>query len=188
MFVMVDTSRDSLYGFCMKVSPIAVFSLSLLVLCFLTLSGCTFKRKEVRTVSIGEQALIGPFIYQAFDTRWPLSLGDRTPKDRFFTIRISIRNSSSNDATIPSLEVVDDTGNSYPEMTDGTGVYQWLGLSRKVAAVSTEQGTVAFDVPPKHYRLRVADENDNFMYIDIPLNLTTEEPDGKALDPALPSR
>ena len=185
---MVDTSRHNLYGFCMRVSAIVAVSLSVLALFSLTITGCTFKRKEVRTVSMGEQALIGPFTYQAFDTRWPLSLGDRTPKDRFFTVRVSIRNSSSNDATIPTFEVVNDAGQSYPEVSDGAGIDQWLGLSRNVAGVSIEQGTVAFDVPPKHYRLRVADENDNFMYIDIPLNLTSEEPEGKQLERATPSR
>lgn len=188
IFVMVDTSRPSLYGFSMRVSAFAAFSLSLLILASLTITGCTFKRKEIRTVPIGEKAIIGPFVYQAYDTRWPLAIGDRTPKDRFFTVRLSIRNSSSNEAVIPTMELVDDANKSFPELTDGTGIDQWLGLSRSVAGVSTEQGTIAFDVPPKHYRLRVADENDNFMYIDVPLNLTSEEPEGKALERTVPTR
>ena len=134
---------------------------------------------------MGEIAQIGPFVYQAFETHWLISLGDRTPKDRFFTIRLSIKNVGDVDTTIPSFEIVDDRGNSYPELNDGTGVDNWLGLSRKAAHELTEQGNIIFDVAPGHYRLRVADENDNFMYIDIPLNLNSEEPaNQKLLDTA----
>ena len=135
---------------------------------------------------MGEKAVIGPFIYQAYETQWPISLGSRAAKDRFFIIRLSILNAGSADTTIPSLEVVDDQGNSFPEQTDGTGVDGWLGLSRKVGAAQTEQGTIVFDVVPKHYRLRVADESDEFMYIDIPLNLNSEEPAQKKLEDTAP--
>jgi hypothetical protein len=45
-------------------------------------------------VSMGERAEIGPFIYQAIETRWPMTLEGRTAKDRFFLIRVSITNSS----------------------------------------------------------------------------------------------
>jgi|ERR1017187_24260 hypothetical protein len=162
----------------------AITALSLTL--FIAFTGCAFKRKDVRTVQMGEKAVIGPFIYQAYDTQWPISLGDRTAKDRFFIIRLSILNSGSADTTIPSLEVVDDQGNSYPEEANGAGVEGWLGLSRKVGTGQTEQGTIVFDVAAKHYRLRAADENDNFMYIDIPLNLNSEEPTAKKLQDTAP--
>jgi hypothetical protein len=158
-----------------------------LLLTFFVSSACTFRKKETRTVQMGEKAVIGPFIYQAFETSWPISLNDRNPKERFFIIRLSILNAGSTETTIPSLEVVDDQGNSYPEVADGAGVDAWLGLSRKVGVAQTEQGNIVFDVAPRHYRLRVADENDDFMYIDIPLNLNSEEPAQKKLsDTALP--
>lgn len=154
---------------------------ALLLTLYVSSTACTFKRKEVRTIQFGETAEIGPFIYRAFETQWPISLGDRNARDRFFTLRISVLNSGSVEATIPSFEIVDDQGNSYPEIADGTGVEGWLGVSRKVGVAQTEQGSIVFDVPPRHYRLRVADENDNFMYIDIPLNLNSEEPAQKKL-------
>ena len=105
-------------------------------------TACTFKKKETRTVQLGDKAEVGPFIYRAFETQWPISLGDRTAKDRFFTVRLSILNSGSADATIPSFEVIDDQGNSYQEMTDGVAVDGWLGLSRKVGVAQTEQGSI----------------------------------------------
>jgi hypothetical protein len=167
----------------MRVSAIPTLLLTLLIL-----SSCTFKKKDVRTVQLGEKAEIGPFVYQAIETHWPVSLGDRNAKDRFFTIQMNIVNSGSAETTIPSFEVVDDQGNSYPELTDGTGVEKWLGLSRKIGVAQSEQGNIVFDVPPKHYRLRIADENDNFIFIDIPLNLTSEEPAQKKLQDTLPTR
>jgi hypothetical protein len=162
----------------MRLSLFVGFALTML-----WVTSCMSHKKEVRVVELGAKAEIGPFIYQAFDTHWPMEIGDRLPRDRFFTVRVSALNSGGADAVVPSLELVDDDGNSYPESPDGTGVDGWIGLSRKVSPGQSEQGTIIFDVPPKHYRLRVADENDNFMYIDIPFNLTTEEPVGKkALD------
>ena len=60
----------------------------------------------------------------------------------------------------------------------------WACRAKPVA--QTDQGNIIFDVAPKHYSLRVADENDNFMYIDIPLNLTTEMPESKKIEGVVP--
>jgi hypothetical protein len=131
---------------------------------------------------MGEKAEIGPFVYEAIDTRWPMTLEGRTAKERFFIIHVSIVNIGANPMTVPGFEVVDDNGNSFPEDVDGNGVTDWLGLSRKLPVAQSDQGSIVFDVPPKHYHLRVADENDNFMYIDIPLNLNTEQPESKKME------
>ena len=162
--------RFYLYGFSMRICAL-ILSLTLLLLA----AGCS-QKKEVRSVSIGEKAEVGSFVYQAIDTGWPMTLADRSPKERFFVIRVAITNTGDVDTTIPGFEVIDDAGNSYPESADGAGVEKWLGMSRKIRVAGTEQANILFDVPPKHYRLRVADENDNFMYIDIPLNLSSETP------------
>jgi len=165
----------------MRICAFVALSLAMLVLS----PGCS-RKKEVRIVTMGEKAEIGPFIYQAIETRWPMSVEGRTPKDRLFIIRVSVLNKGAGEMTIPGFEVLDDAGNSFPEVVDGTGIDQWLGVSRKLQPANTDQGNIIFDVPPKHYRLRVADENDSFMYIDIPLNLTTEEPDSKKIEGLVP--
>jgi hypothetical protein len=131
---------------------------------------------------MGEKAEIGPFVYTAIETRWPMTLEGRTPKDRFFIVHVTVVNSGASETNVPGFEVVDDAGNSYPELADGAGVDQWLGVTRKLPIANSEQGNIVFDVPPKHYRLRVADEADNFIYIDIPLNLSTEDPNMRKLD------
>jgi hypothetical protein len=155
----------------MRICAPTFLTVSLLLLT----AGCSHK-KEVRSVSMGEKAEVGSFVYQAIDTSWPMTLAERTPKERFFVVRMTITNTGGTDTTIPGFEVVDDQGNSYPESADGAGLEKWLGMSRKIRVAGTEQADILFDVPPKHYRLRVADENDNFMYIDIPLNLNSEAP------------
>jgi hypothetical protein len=165
----------------MKLCALVAAIATLLVL----FPGCS-KKKEIRVVGLGEKAEIGPFVYQAFDTHWPMTLAGRNPTDRFFIVRVAVLNTGGSDATIPGFEVVDDEGNSHPETIDGSGVENWLGVSRKLPVAQTDLGNIVFDAPPKHYRLRVADENDNFMYIDIPLNLSTEEPDGKIIEGANP--
>ena len=161
----------------MRICAYAALSLAL----FVVSPGCK-RKKDIRMVQMGEKAEIGPFIYEAIETRWPMTLEGRSPKERFLIIRVSVLNSGGSEATIPEFDVVDDAGNQYPEIVDGTGVHDWLGVARKLAAANTEQGNIVFDVPPKHYRLRVADENDEFMYIDIPLNLNSEEPDRNKMD------
>jgi hypothetical protein len=135
---------------------------------------------------MGEKAEIGAFTYQAIETRWPMTLEGRSAKDRFFLVRISVINTGANQETIPGLEVVDDAGNAFPEVADGGGVPDWLGVSRRLASANTQQGVVVFDVPPKHYRLRVSDDADNSMFIDIPLNLNSEEPESKKIEGLVP--
>lgn len=170
----------------MRISVWVAISLGLLTLT----SGCSSEKKKVRIVAFGEKAEVGPFVYQGFETKWPMNLKDpggkdaegkpketeRTAKDRFLIISLSVLNSGTVDSTIPSFELVDDQDNSYPEQMDGTGVEKWLGLSRKLRSAESDQGAIVFDVPPKHYRLRVADEADNFIYVDVPFNLMTENP------------
>jgi hypothetical protein len=154
---------------------------ALLLTLLVVAPGCS-RKKEVRTVGMGEKAEIGPLSYHAMETRWPMTLEGRTPKERFFIVNISVLNSGGTEVNIPAFEIVDDDGNSYPELADGTGVEQWLGITRRLSVANTDHGNIVFDAPPKHYRLRVADENDNFMYIDIPLNLSTEDPTTKKID------
>jgi hypothetical protein len=148
-------------------------------------SGC-IRKKNIRMVAMGEKAEIGSFSYQAMETRWPMSLAGRPAKDRFLIVRVNIANTAQSEMTVPGFDVVDDSGNSVPELLDGNGVDDWLGVSRTLAVGGAQHGSIVFDVPPRHYRLRVADENDNFMYIDIPFNLSTEEPESKKVEGVAP--
>jgi len=131
---------------------------------------------------MGERVVVGSLTYNVFDDVWKAQLGDgtdaRVPKDRFFLVRINVVNGGSADLMVPTVMLVDDSGQTYNELTDGDQVPAWTGYLRKVKPAETLQGNVVFDVPPKHYRLRVTDENSlKTRDIDIPLQFTSDAPD-----------
>jgi hypothetical protein len=74
------------------------------------------------------------------------------------------------------MTLIDDSGKNWPELADGTGVSDWLGVVRKVGAGQTESGHVIFDAPTQHYRLRLTDPNEDAdVGIDIPLDFIHEQ-------------
>jgi len=143
-------------------------------------AGCSRAQKPANILyAAGDKAIVGPLVYSVTDTEVAQQLGDdpnpRTAQERFYLIRISVTNSSSDDQSIPTMTLVDDAGHSYTELSDGTGVTNWLGVVRKVRATQTEQGIVAFDAPTKHYRLRLNDALDeNEISVDVSLNFVHE--------------
>jgi len=157
----------------------------------LVVGGCSSK-KEAVVYPAGEKAAVGPLVYSVIDWEVLPHLGDdpasiRTPQNRFFILRVSVSNSNTGDVPIPDLTLVDDSGQQYAELADGTNVPNWLGVVRKVAGAQTEQGTIVFDAPARHYRLRLTDETDEReVSIDVPLNFYPhEQPQGTA--PETPS-
>ena len=137
---------------------------------------------EAQLHRMGERVTVGSLIYNVFEDQWKPQLGQgadaRVPKDRFFLLRLSVVNGGSTDLMVPALTLVDDGGQTYPELSNGDGVPEWTGYLRRVKPAETLQGNVVFDVPPKHYRLRVADEtSQKTRDIDIPLNFASENPD-----------
>ncbi len=54
----------------------------------------------------------------------------------------------------------------------------WIGNTRQVPPSETAQGYLLFDVPPKHYKLKVlGDEEKQVALIDIPLTFDSDVPD-----------
>jgi hypothetical protein len=160
--------------------PVILFTC--LTVATFAVAGCSSTpKKQVTTYAAGEKATIGSLVYSVVDTEIFTRLGDdpisaRTPQNRFVLVRVSISNSGSDDTPIPSMTLVDDSGQSYPELADGTKVPGWLGVVRKVSAAQTEQGNVVFDAPAKHYRLRLTDELDEKeISVDVPLNFLHEQ-------------
>jgi hypothetical protein len=137
---------------------------------------------DARLHRMGERVTAGSLVYNVFEDQWKAQLGQppdaRVPKDRFFLIRLSVVNGGATDLMVPALTLVDDAGQTYAETPNGDGVPEWTGYLRRVKPAETMQGNVVFDVAPKHYRLRVADENSQITReIDIPLNFTSDTPD-----------
>ncbi len=144
------------------------------------LLACGPAGSQISTYNLGDRVQAGPLVYIAYDAHWFFSLGSspnpRIPVNRFLVVRMNISNDGAVDSHIPTLTLLDDSGQSFNEMVEGTGVPDWIGIARKVKPMEAEKGTVAFDVQPKHYRLRVSDETDQIVsYIDLPLNLMPDE-------------
>lgn len=160
----------------------------------LCLSGCSdtvlpAKSEDIHVVPAGEKATIGHLSYNVVDSQILNQLGDsaapRVPHDRFIMVQVAVTNLSNVDNPIPAIELVSDSGQTYDEQTDGTGVTNWLGIVRHVAAGQTERGNVIFDAPAAHYKLRFSDEStDKEILADLPLSYTHERMDDVSIPTA----
>ena len=153
-----------------------------LLLASLLFTGCAKEEKhEARLYSAGEKAEVGKLSYSLVDSQIFQQLGDdpanaRMPQNRFIVVQVSVLNAGNEETSIPGMTLVDDSGQTYNELPDGTGVSQWLGVLRRVAANQTETGTIVFDAPSKHYRLRLTDEfSPDEVSIDMPLSFIHEQ-------------
>jgi hypothetical protein len=171
----------------MRSAPICICILSLATLSVAALSitttGCSASsaKKDSTIYPAGEKAVVGPLTYSVTDTEMTQTLGDdpataRNAQERFYLVKVTVSNSSSNDQPIPAMTLVDDQGHSIAELADGSNVTNWLGVVRKVGPTQTEQGVVVFDAPTKHYRLRLNDPFDEKeISIDVPLDFVHEQ-------------
>ena len=147
----------------------------------LFLASCGEKPKPVPVYGMGEKVTVGHLIYTAFETQWLTQLGQdasaRIPQNRFFVVHMTVTNSGGAQATVPNFSLEDDQGGTYPELTNGEQVVNWMGSLKLVAPADSIQGAILFDVMPRHYRLRVFDENNQHSsLIDIPLSLSPDSP------------
>lgn len=148
----------------------------------LFLAGCSPsvpERKSV-TFSAGDKAPVDKLTYSVVDTQILPHLGDeanpRMPQHRFYVVQLSVLNSGNTDAIIPGMTLIDDSGKTYDELADGSGVPRWLGVIRKVQPNQTEQGAILFDAPASHYKLKLTDETDpDDVFVDLPLTFAHEQ-------------
>ena len=156
--------------------------LSIAFVALLFLSSCGARKDtSVKVYDMGSRVEAGHLIYTVFETQWLPQIGGgdtaRVPKSRFFLIRLSAVNSVSEELLVPNMVLQDDEGNTVDELSDGDQIPQWIGYVRKVKPADSLSGNIAFDAEPKHYRLRVTDEDgENPALIDIPLNFNADIP------------
>ncbi len=141
----------------------------------------------MRTYNMGERITLGHIVYVAFETQWLTQIGEgmnaRVPQHRFFLVRLSAVNSLGADIIVPNFTLEDDAGNKYPELSSGEGVPQYIGYLRSVKSAESQQGNALFDAPPRHYKMRIADETgEKVAYVDIPLNFVSETPEVPEVD------
>ena len=131
---------------------------------------------------MGDRVSLGHIVYTVFETQWLTHIGeganDRVPQHRFFLVRLSAVNSLGSDIIVPNFSIEDDNGNTFPELSSGEGVPQYIGYLRSVKPAESQQGNALFDAPPRHYKFRIADETgEKVAYVDIPLNFVSETPE-----------
>ncbi len=117
---------------------------------------------------------MGPLVYTVIDSEWQPSLGvgpaPRVPKARFLIVNMSVVNGGSSEQSLPTFMLEDDQGETYPELDSGEEVPDWIGFGRKIRPAESLSGNIAFDVTPKHYKLKLIDENTQvFASVDVPL-------------------
>src|SRR5258708_2199409 len=159
--------------------------LMLLVALFLASCGDSEdKTYPVRTFSMGERITLGHIVYVVYETQWLTHLGDgaeaHVPQHRYFLIRMSAVNGSNREFIVPNFTIEDDNGASYPELgaDQATGVPQYIGSLHKGKPAEPGRGPALFDAPPRHYKLKIMDEDsDKMAYVDIPLSFTSESPE-----------
>lgn len=135
--------------------PIALFS------ALATLS-CSSGGREVRVYAMGDRAAAGKLVYSVLEASWKRQLGEqlnpRMPQKEFLLLRLSVTNGGAVEAAIPAATLVSPSGSEYPELSDGTGVDDWMGVLRHLKPNDTDFGWILFDAPRGDYQLRVTDD------------------------------
>ena len=95
-------------------------------------------------------------------------------------IRVQVLNSGNKEVTVPLLNLEDDNGNNYLELSDGQGVEEWWGVLRTLSPSETQNRRVLFDVRPMNHKLRVTDggepDKEQTALVTIPLKLKDAAP------------
>ena len=164
----------------LRFAMVLAVSAVLLVLCSCGDSGD--RAFPVRTYTMGERVTLGHIVYVVYETQWLTQIGTgadaRVPQNRFFLVRLSAVNSAGSDIIVPNFMLEDDSGATFPELSAGEGVPQYVGYLRSVKPAESVQGNAVFDAPPRHYKMKIVDETgERTAYIDIPLNFVSETPD-----------
>jgi hypothetical protein len=143
--------------------------------------GCRNTVMSHADYQMGERIPAGPLTYNVVEKVWRSQLGEmfqtRTPQNRFLLITISVTNGGGGDVSVPLMQLEGTDGKVYPELENGDGVDNWLGILRTVSPAQTQQGRILFDVPLGAYRLRLSDGdsvNGRYVYAQIPLQIDAD--------------
>lgn len=136
------------------------FASAVVLLPVLLIAGCGKKNQSnTAEYNIGDRVQVGHLTYNVLETQWKSQLGTfpaaRMPQNDYLLVRVSVTNGGGEEVSVPMLTIQNSAGASFQEMSDGTGVDDWLGVIRRVGAGETDLGWIVFDVPMNGYKLRV---------------------------------
>ena len=156
-----------------------------LAIALLCQTSCSPSREEQlpsHVYQMGERVSLGHLIYMVFERQWLTQIGEgldaRVPQNRFYLVRLSALNNGGSAAFLPTVSLLDDSGTAYSEIDNGDGVQEFIGPLHELAPAETVQGNLVFDVPPKHFKLKLSDEDGKQIgLVEIPLSFDADSPD-----------
>jgi len=148
----------------------------------LLLVGCQRESEQKLSYAMGERVTNGPLTYIVVESAWSTQLGElftaRVPQNRFLLISLSVTNGGGAPISLPLFTLEDGNGKQYKELSDGTGVTNWMGILRTIDPGQTQQGKLLFDVPLTAFKLRMPNDGEpgyeKFAIVDIPLRIDSE--------------
>jgi len=155
----------------------------LLVPLALLLAGCQREAEQKLSYAMGERVTNGPLTYVVVESAWSMQLGDvlqaRVPQNRFLVLTISVTNGGGAPVSLPLLSLEDGNGKQYKELSDGTGVSNWIGILRTIDPGQTQQGKLLFDVPLTSFQLRLPNDGEpgyeKYANVEIPLRIDSDQ-------------
>jgi len=155
----------------------------LLIPLLVLLAGCQQQKRTNLNYEMGERIEIGPFTFVVVESSWRSELGEgfqvRAAKNRFLILTLAVTNGGGSETSVPMLSVEGSNGQAYQELSDGTGLANWLGVLRTVKPAETLQGRIIFDVPLSAFRLRLPDGGESgyekFAWVNVPLSMSAGE-------------
>jgi len=147
------------------------------------LVGCQRETDQKLTYAMGERVTNRPLTYVVVESAWATQLGDvfqaRVPQNRFLTLTLSVTNGGGAPVSLPLFTLEDGNGKQYRELSDGTGVSNWIGILRTIDPGQTQQGKLLFDVPLTAFKLRLPNDGEpgyeKFAIVDIPLRIDSDQ-------------
>ncbi len=164
----------------MRQRAIHAVAIPAIVAAVLLLSSCATKTAGRMDRKMGDQVQLGSLIYTVLEVDWDDSIGQgvmpANPQNEFLILRLSVTNSGGTETAVPLLNVEDAQGNSFRELSENVPVENWLGVLRRMAPATTDQGRIVFELPRGTYRLRISDgsepDKELFAFIEIPYRLS----------------
>lgn len=105
---------------------------------------------------IGQNVVIGYWAYRCDGVRWAKSIGSEYADAEFLIVNLSIRNNDNSASTLPPLQLVDAQGREYDESSKEIFLENAFETLKQVNPGVTSHGSVAFDVAPGDYALRIS--------------------------------
>ena len=147
------------------------------------LTGCQRETEQKLSYAMGERVTNRPLTYVVVESTWATQLGElfqaRVPQNRFLLISLSVTNGGGAPISLPLLTLEDGNGKQYQELSDGTGVSNWIGILRTIDPGQTQQGKLLFDVPLTSFQLRLPNDGEpgyeKYANVEIPLRIDSDQ-------------